>query len=76
MPYLLRRFDHAKMYNTCVAIFPYAYLLLPTLNLIARSGAVPGADGVLGVTPGTKALLWLGIAALLGLTRIACLAFS
>jgi hypothetical protein len=76
MPYLLRRFDHAKMYNTCVAIYPYVYLLLPLLNIVARQGTVVGDDGVEGVTPGTKALLWLGIAILLGMARIACLAFS
>ena len=76
MPYLLRRFDHAKMYNTCVAIYPYVYLLLPLLNVIARRGVVVSEDGVERVDPGTKTLLWLGIAILLGMARIACLAFS
>ena len=77
MPHLLRRFDHAKMYNVCVAIYPYVYLLLPLLNLVARNGLVEGVDGAPdGVTPGTKALLWLGIAVLLGMARVACLAFS
>ncbi|GJE90858.1 MFS general substrate transporter [Phanerochaete sordida] len=76
MPYLLRRFDHAKMYNTCVGIFPWVFLLLPLLNLVARRGAVLGADGVESVTPATKAALWAGIALLLALARSAALAFS
>ncbi|KAI0094018.1 MFS general substrate transporter [Irpex rosettiformis] len=94
MPYLLRRFDHAKMYNTCMGIWPYTYALLPGLNVIARWGAVVGkvplpiaGDGVeglnvggvsaiVGVTPGTKALLWVGIGVLLCMARVACLGFS
>ncbi|KIP09075.1 hypothetical protein PHLGIDRAFT_103288 [Phlebiopsis gigantea 11061_1 CR5-6] len=60
MPYLLRRFDHAKMYNFCMAIFPYVFLFLPCLNFIARRGAA----------------LWVAIGCLLGLVRIASLAFS
>lgn len=86
MPYLLRRFNHAKMYNNCMSIYPYVYAFLPALNVIARWGAVveevAGAEegtvvsAVVGVTPGTKALLWCGIGVLLGMARIACLAFS
>lgn len=76
MPYLLRRFDHARMYNTCVAIFPYVYLCLPLLNLVARRGAVVGEDGAVSVDARTKALLWVGIGILLGMARTACLAFS
>ena len=86
MPYLLRRFDHAKMYNTCVGIYPYAYAFLPALNIIARWGAVveevPGVEegtlvsAIVDVTPGTKALLWCGIGVLLAMARTACLAFS
>lgn len=76
MPHLLRRFDHAKMYNTCIAIFPYCFILLPSLNIIAQWGAVVGEDGTVGVTPGTKALLWVGIGCLLTMARTACLAFS
>lgn len=86
MPYLLRRFDHARMYNVCMGIWPYAYALLPGLNVIARWGAVigemPGVEEgtvvttVIGVTPATKALLWCGIGVLLGMARTACLGFS
>ncbi|KAI0811272.1 MFS general substrate transporter [Irpex lacteus] len=80
MPYLLRRFDHAKMYNTCMGIWPYVYALLPGLNVIARWGAVGlhvgGVTAIVGVTPGTKALLWVGIGVLLTMARVACLGFS
>ena len=76
MPSLIRRYDHAKMYNVFVAIYPWVYLFLPLLNLVARHGAIVGADGIEGVTPGTKTLLWLGIAIVLGMGRVACLSFS
>ena len=76
MPFLLRRFDHAKMYNVCMAIWPFTFALLPGLNIVARLGAVDIGDGVLGVTGATKALLWAGIYALLLTARCACLAFS
>ncbi|KAI0689432.1 MFS general substrate transporter [Cytidiella melzeri] len=86
MPYLLRRFDHAKMYNSFMGIWPYVYTFIPALNVIARWGAVvgevPGVEEgtvvtvIVGVTPGTKALLWCGIGVLLGMARVACLGYS
>lgn len=73
MPYLLRRFDHAKMYNFCMGLWPYSFVLLPGLNLIARTGV----DELTGqILPSTKVLVWIGIAGLLAVTRTACLAFS
>ncbi|KAI0928815.1 hypothetical protein AcW2_004698 [Taiwanofungus camphoratus] len=72
MPYLLRRFDHARMYNFCMGIWPLAYALLPGLNLIARGGL--DAEGQ--ITPTARAFVWIGIALLLGLARTACLAYS
>ncbi|KZT11407.1 MFS general substrate transporter [Laetiporus sulphureus 93-53] len=72
MPYLLRRFDHARMYNACMALWPFCYVLMPGLNLIARAGT---ADGVV-MNAGAKAMVWVGIAGLLGLARTACLAYS
>ncbi|EMD38498.1 hypothetical protein CERSUDRAFT_113677 [Gelatoporia subvermispora B] len=73
MPYLLRRFDHAKMYNFCMGLWPFCFVLLPGLNLIARTGL----DEMTGqIMPATKILVWIGIAALLAISRTACLAFS
>ena len=75
MPYLLRRFDHARMYNVCMAIWPYCWVLLPGLNVLARMGAVE-IEGVLMVIGATKALLWVCIYAQLILARVACLSYS
>ncbi|THH33951.1 hypothetical protein EUX98_g221 [Antrodiella citrinella] len=73
MPYLLRRFDPAKMYNLCMAIWPYCYIFLPGLNLIAKSGTIDEAGQV---DPATKAFLWMGIGGVLLLARSAGLSFS
>ncbi|TCD61670.1 hypothetical protein EIP91_008092 [Steccherinum ochraceum] len=76
MPYLLRRFDHAKMYNFCMSIWPYCYVFLPGLNVIAQLGEIDEVTG--HVDARTKAMLWVGIGCLLTLarTRSAGLAFS
>lgn len=76
MPYLLRRFDHAAMYNVCMAIWPFCYILLPGLNWIARSGVDSMAVTSAVVDPRTKVLLWIGIGGVQTLTRSACLAYS
>lgn len=72
MSYLLRTFDSAKMYCFCISIWPYTFLVLPILNLIARAG-LDETTGELGTT--TVALLWVGIAFVLMLTKVACLAY-
>ncbi|KAG2360853.1 major facilitator superfamily domain-containing protein [Suillus spraguei] len=73
MSYLLRTFDCAKMYNFCMALWPYTFLVLPILNLIARAG-LDETTGELGTN--TITLLWVGIAFVLMLSRVAGLAFS
>ena len=55
MPWLLRTFDKAKMYNLTMWLFLPLYPLLATLNPIARSG-YNAATGEL--SPSTSALLW------------------
>lgn len=74
MPVLLRRFDHARTYNFCMGLWPFCFVLLPGLNIIARWGALDLATGELG--PTTKALVWLGIGVILCISRCAALAFS
>ncbi|KAL1947733.1 hypothetical protein VTO73DRAFT_13457 [Trametes versicolor] len=74
MPVLLRRFDHARTYNFCMGLWPFCFVLLPGLNIIARWGALDLATGELGHT--TKALVWLGIGVILCISRCAALAFS
>jgi len=73
MPYLLRRFDHAKMYNFCMALWPFCYVLLPGLNIIARAG-IEEATGE--PSAAARAFIWMGIAGLLMLARTACLSYS
>lgn len=70
MPRLLRTYDPVGMYKFCMAIWPFAFILLPFLNLIAQRGV--------GETPNPKvaAMVWVGIAVVLTMSRIACLAFS
>ncbi|KAH7889900.1 major facilitator superfamily domain-containing protein [Phlebopus sp. FC_14] len=73
MSYLLRTFDCAKMYNFCMALWPYTYLSLPILNLIACKGL----DEVTGTfDESTTAMLWTGIAIVLGMSKAAGLAYS
>ncbi|KAH9934807.1 MFS general substrate transporter [Fomitopsis serialis] len=73
MPYLLRRFDHARMYNVCMAIWPFCYVLMPGLNIIARAG-IDEATGE--PSDAARAFIWMGIAGLLLTARTACLAYS
>jgi hypothetical protein len=73
MPYLLRTFDKAKLYNFCMCLFPFMFILLSTLNLIARSGY----DEVTGVINShTTSLLWAGIALVLSISRFVNLSFA
>ncbi|KAH6918730.1 major facilitator superfamily domain-containing protein [Coprinopsis sp. MPI-PUGE-AT-0042] len=60
MPTVLRKFDTAKVYNFCMWMWPLCYLLLPVLHILLHS----------------KYLLWVSIAVLLGISRVACLAYS
>lgn len=79
MPTLLSRCDHIRVYNGCMALWPYAFFLLPLINIIARTGFPnqSGSDLVLEDADGrVQAMVWCGIAALLSITRVACVAFS
>lgn len=73
MSYLLRTFDCAKMYNFCMGLWPYTYIGLPILNVIARNG-IDEETGRLGAY--TTATLWTGIAIVLTLSRVSVLAFG
>jgi hypothetical protein len=73
MPTLLRTFDIAKMYNFCIGLWPFAYLALPLLNLIACSG-LNKTTGQMDVP--TKSMIWIGIVIVLAGSRIGCLAYS
>ncbi|KAF8840974.1 MFS general substrate transporter [Paxillus ammoniavirescens] len=73
MSYLLRTFDYAAMYKFCMALWPYAYVVLPILNAIARAG-LDKETGQFDVS--TTAMLWTGIAVVLALSKTASLGYS
>ncbi|PFH50071.1 hypothetical protein AMATHDRAFT_146091 [Amanita thiersii Skay4041] len=70
LPHLLRTFNNAKLYDFCNCLWLLAFACLPILNLIARNdtGLLPAATA--------RALVWLGVALVLGVSRIGCLAYS
>ena len=63
MPYILRRFDYAKTYSTCMYIWPIAFGCLPILNLLARTSS----NGAACVSP---AFIWTGLLTLLALSKL------
>jgi len=73
MPAILRRVNHAKLYHFCMKIWPFTFLSLPVLNIIARQGIAPGKNQLDLFTTIT---LWVCIALVLSMARIAFLAYS
>ncbi|KAF8969920.1 major facilitator superfamily multidrug-resistance, DHA1 sub-family [Flammula alnicola] len=73
MPTILRRVNHAVMYHFCMKIWPYTFLSLPLLNIAARRGTIPGTEELDSFT---ISLLWIGIALILCMARVAFLAYS
>ncbi|KAH9946226.1 MFS general substrate transporter [Epithele typhae] len=74
MPFVLRRFDHAWTYNACMALWPFCFVLLPALNVLARAGAADLAAGTL--TEHGRAVVWLAVSGVMVISRTAALAFS
>ncbi|KAF8529849.1 major facilitator superfamily domain-containing protein [Gautieria morchelliformis] len=73
MPWILRTFDLDVTYRFCMGLFPFAFVSLPMLNLLARMGA----DSEGNVTAQwVRCALWVGIAATLAMSRTAALGFS
>jgi len=73
MPYLLRTFDKAKVYHFCMCLFPCMFIVLSTLNLIARRGY----DETAGIIDShTTGLLWAGIVLVLLMSRIVNLSYA
>ncbi|KDR81469.1 hypothetical protein GALMADRAFT_221332 [Galerina marginata CBS 339.88] len=73
MPTILRRVNHASMYHFCMKIWPYTFLSLPLLNIVARRGTIPGTEQL---DPFTIAFLWVCIALILCMARVAFLAYT
>ncbi|KAF8630390.1 hypothetical protein AX15_002946 [Amanita polypyramis BW_CC] len=73
LPLLLRIFNNAKLYNFCMALWPFAFVVLPFLNHIAVNGAETLTDTL---DAKTNSMLWVGVAVTLCLSRVGCLAYS
>ncbi|KAF8525796.1 major facilitator superfamily domain-containing protein [Hysterangium stoloniferum] len=74
MPWLLRKFDLDSMYRLCMGLFPFIFVALPLLNLLARSGV--SGDDVQVTVEWIKVALWSGIIVTLAMSRVAVLSFS
>ena len=72
VPYLLRTLGPSRLYVFCMGMWPFAYLFLPFLNVIARGKFT--ADG--NLNPSAVGILWIGIAFIHLLARISTLAYS
>ncbi|KAF9483848.1 major facilitator superfamily multidrug-resistance, DHA1 sub-family [Pholiota conissans] len=73
MPTILRRVNHAVMYHFCMKIWPFTFLFLPLLNIIARHGVISETGKLDSFT---TSLLWCGIWSILCMARVAFLAYS
>ena len=73
MPYIMRTYDHGKAYTVCMCLFPCMFVLLALLNPIARGG-VDGATGLLDAH--TTAIIWALICLMLGMFRLANIAYA
>ncbi|KAJ4488465.1 major facilitator superfamily domain-containing protein [Lentinula aciculospora] len=73
MPFLLRRVEAAKIYNLSIAAWPITFLILPTLNMIARYG-LDESTGQLDSR--SHSALWVGIVVVLALSRVGGIAYS
>ncbi|KAJ3774782.1 major facilitator superfamily multidrug-resistance, DHA1 sub-family [Lentinula raphanica] len=76
MPALLRRVDHAKCYHFTIAVWPAVFLLLPSLNVLARKLASTGGMDRTTDEMASTTLLWIGIGCVLVLARIGFLPYT
>ena len=73
MPFVMRTYDHGKAYTACMCMFPCIFMLLPLMNPIARGG-VDEVTGLLDTN--TTAIIWALICLMLGMSRLANMAYS
>ncbi|KAI0053845.1 MFS general substrate transporter [Auriscalpium vulgare] len=81
-PVLLRRCDHVRLYNACMSVWLYCFALLPLINVVACTGFAPDAENA-GVARTlaqaevhVQALVWMGLAVILAISKFACLAYA
>ncbi|KAJ7197169.1 major facilitator superfamily domain-containing protein [Mycena pura] len=73
MPFLLRTYNPALLYNTSMRMWPITFICIPFLNLIVRSRYDKSTGRV---DTSTSVILWICIALVLVCSRTAALAYS
>ncbi|KAG8214321.1 major facilitator superfamily domain-containing protein [Butyriboletus roseoflavus] len=83
MPYILRRFDYATIYNTCMYLWPITFAFLPLFNALAPvqseiSPMIGTGTGMMMTTTATasEAGIWIGLALVLALSKVAAIPYS
>ena len=72
LPWLLRRWSPGHVYACAMALWPFAFLVLPLTNWAARlSSAIQGQ-----AHERSEALIWVGIVLSLVMSKAACAAFG
>jgi hypothetical protein len=61
------------MYNFCMAVWPFSFMGLLILNFIARNG-FDESTGL--ISEEALAMVWVGLTAVLALSRIGVLAYT
>ncbi|KAL1758831.1 major facilitator superfamily domain-containing protein [Schizophyllum commune] len=73
MPLIIRRFDLAAAYNFSMAVWPFVFAIFPAMQLTARAGY----DVATGTYDSqTRALLWVMVLLMMGLAKVATLAYT
>jgi hypothetical protein len=73
MPYVLKRFNHFKLYDFFMNCWPFVFVGFPILHVVAKLAA-EDTDGQLHANH--TAELWLALAVVLAMSKLACLAYA
>ncbi|KAI0035731.1 MFS general substrate transporter [Vararia minispora EC-137] len=80
IPVLLARCDLVRLYRTTLGLWTYCFALLPLIGLFARTAlASTETDAPLNLAMATSAVragVWVAIAVLLALSKLACLPYA
>jgi hypothetical protein len=80
-PFLLARCELARLYRITLGLWTYCFALLPFIGLFAHlalAGTETGgrALSLADASPTVRAVVWIAIAVLLALSKVACLPFA
>lgn len=67
MPRVLRKFEHPRIFHFSLSVWPYAFALLPALNLAVRHTTASAY---------APCVLWTGIVLILSIARVGFLGYS